>query len=99
MDMQKKSLHVTIVGAGFAGVRAALELAKDVTASITLISERNEFQYYPTLYSSATGHSHLESWMPLGEIFADHPNVHVFIDSITDIDATHKHLTAASGTT
>lgn len=99
MDMQKKSLHVTIIGAGFAGVRAALELAKDVTTSVTLISERDEFQYYPTLYSSATGHSHLESWVPLGEIFADHPNVHVFIDSITDIDATHKHLIAASGTT
>lgn len=99
MNTHIPSLHVTIVGAGFGGVRAALQLAKDPTASIVLISDREEFQYYPTLYSSATGHSHLESWMPLGDIFADHPNVHVYIDSISDIDAYHHTLTGASGTT
>ena len=99
MSTHKSSLHITIVGAGFAGVRAALQLAKDPTASIILISDREEFQYYPTLYSSATGHSHLESWMPLGDIFAEHPNVHVYIDTVSDIDAHHRTLTGASGTT
>lgn len=62
-------MHVTIVGGGFAGVRAALELARDGHIEVTLISDKPDFQYYPTLYSSATGHSHLESWTPLGEIF------------------------------
>lgn len=71
-------MHVTIVGGGFGGIRAALELAKDKRTKVTLISDRAEFQYYPTLYSSATGHSHLESWAPLGEIFADHANVDVY---------------------
>ncbi|MEO5949708.1 MAG: FAD-dependent oxidoreductase [Candidatus Saccharimonas sp.] len=97
MDTPKKSLHVTIVGGGFGGVRAALKLAKDPTTSITLISDRDEFQYYPTLYSSATGHRHLESWIPLGEIFVNHPNVHVFIDTVTSINAQKKQLGSTSG--
>ena len=62
-------MKILIVGGGFAGVRAALELARDEKNDITLISDKPDFQYYPTLYSSATGHSHLESWVPLGEIF------------------------------
>jgi len=97
MDIPKKSLHVTIVG-GFGGVRTALQLAKNPTTSVTLISDREDFQYYPTLYSSATGHHHLESWVPLGEIFAEHPNIHVYIDTITLINATKKQLTSATGT-
>ena len=92
-------MHVTIVGGGFAGVRAALELARDGHIEVTLISDKPDFQYYPTLYSSATGHSHLESWTPLGEIFADHANVNVYIDTVESIDAARKKLHGASGTT
>ena len=99
MKTNTKSLHITIVGGGFGGIRTALQLAKDSTTTVTLITERDEFQYYPTLYSSATGHSHLESWAPLGEIFAEHPNVQVSIDTITGIDASHKQLTSTSGAT
>ncbi|MGB4768000.1 MAG: FAD-dependent oxidoreductase [Candidatus Saccharimonas sp.] len=91
-------MHVTIVGGGFAGIKAALEIAKDRKNTVTLISDKPEFQYYPTLYSSATGHSHLESWAPLGEIFADHANIYVYIDTIEAIDAKAKTLKAASGT-
>lgn len=99
MNTTHTPLHVTIVGGGFGGVRAALELAKEPTTSITLITDRDEFQYYPSLYSSATGHSHLESWIPLGEMFAEHPNIHVYLDRIVSIDAAHTQLTGASGTT
>lgn len=91
-------MHVTIIGGGFGGIKAALELAKNPKNRITLISDKPDFQYYPTLYSSATGHSHIESWAPLGEIFADHTNIHVYIDEITGIDTDKKALRAASGT-
>lgn len=92
------SVQVLIVGGGFGGVRTALKLAKNPNNHITLISDKDEFQYYPTLYSSATGHSHLESWAPLGEIFAAYPNVQVYIDTIEDIDAEHKIVRGSSGT-
>lgn len=92
------SVRVLIVGGGFGGVRAALQLAKNANNHITLISDREDFQYYPALYSSATGHSRLESWAPLGEIFADYQNVHVYIDKIDHISATAKTVRGESGT-
>ncbi len=91
-------MNVTIVGGGFGGVRAALDIAKHPEHHVTLITDRPDFQYYPALYSTATGHSHLESWVPLGEIFADHTNVRVVIDKVTSIDAKKKLLNAESGT-
>ena len=90
-------MKVTIVGGGFGGVKTALELAKNKANDIVLISDKDYFQYYPALYSTATGHAHLESWTPLGEIFAGIDNVRVDIDTITKIDPNTKELTGASG--
>lgn len=92
-------MHVTIIGGGFGGVKTALEIARNSKNRVTLITDKPDFQYYPTLYSSATGHSHAESWAPLGEIFADHANIHVYIDKITGIDAEKKTLAGQSGAT
>ena len=92
-------MKVTIVGGGFAGVKAALELAKDPGCQVTVITDRPDFQYYPSLYSSATGHSHLESWGPLGEIFGGHDNIRVRLDRIVGIDAEKKLLVGASEAT
>ena len=91
-------MNVTIVGGGFGGVKTALELAKNSRNQITLITDRQDFQYYPALYSTATGHSHFESWIALGEIFAGKNNVNVCIDRVTTIDAEKKQLTGESGT-
>lgn len=90
-------MKITIVGGGFGGVKAALELAEDADIQVTLITDKPDFQYYPALYSSATGHSHLESWVPLGTIFAGKHNIHVHIDSVTKIDKEAKQLTGKSG--
>jgi len=92
-------MKVTIVGGGFGGVKTALELAKNKKNEITLITDKPDFQYYPALYSAATGHSHLESWVPLGKIFAGIANVIVKLDAIEKIDTKKKTLTAKSGTT
>lgn len=91
-------MQITIVGGGFGGVKAALELAKKKKNRITLISDRTDFQYYPGLYGTATGRSHLQSWVPLGEIFANHDNIDVVIDTVTTIDKDTKTLNTASGT-
>jgi len=90
-------MNVTIVGGGFGGVKAALELARDKNNKVHLITDKPDFQYYPALYSSATGHSHLESWVPLGTIFADFHHIHVSIDSIEKIIIDKKKLIGASG--
>lgn len=90
-------MRVVIAGGGFGGVKAALELAKSGKHHITLISSKKNFQYYPALYGAATGHSHLESWVPLREIFAGVKNVLVLHDTLTNLDVERRLLVGASG--
>lgn len=90
-------MQITVAGGGFGGIKAALELAKDERNHITLITDKPDFQYYPALFSTATGHRHLESWVPLGVIFAGKPNVSVVLDTITSIDPDRKILKGVSG--
>lgn len=90
-------MKVTIVGGGFGGVKTALELAKHKNMDITLISDKTDFQYFPALYGTATGHSKRQAWVPLGEIFGNVRNVTVYIDKIASIDPKAKQLQSTSG--
>ncbi len=90
-------MHITVVGGGFGGVKAALELSKNKKVRVTLISDKADFQYYPALYSTATGGSRLQSWVPLGEIFANHDNVDVIIDTVTTLDKEKRIIKTATG--
>ncbi|MDB5163775.1 MAG: hypothetical protein JWS12_393 [Candidatus Saccharibacteria bacterium] len=88
--------HVLIVGAGFAGVKTALDLCDDERFKVTLVSDRPTFRYYPTLYHTATGGSDRQSHIPLTTIFKDH-HVEVVIASAKKIDRNKKILTTADG--
>ncbi len=92
-------MRVTIVGGGFGGIKTALELAKCRDTFVTLISDKPDFQYYPALYGAATGHNHLESWVPLTTVLAGKKNIEIIIDSIRSIDPASKKLTGESGKT
>ena len=92
-------MQITIVGGGFGGVKAALNLSKDKNSHITLISDKSDFQYYPALYGTAAGYSHLQSWVPLEEIFAGRENVEIIIDTITKIDKATQTVDGLSGKT
>jgi NADH dehydrogenase len=63
-----KTEQVLVVGGGFAGVKAALELAGDPRFSVTLLSEDSDLRYYPTLYHTATGGKRANSSIPLARI-------------------------------
>ena len=89
-------MNIVIVGGGFGGIKTALELAKKKTHSITLISNSSNFQYYPALFSTATGRSHKESWVPLKEIFKKVPNVRIVNDTITTYDPENKQVVGTS---
>lgn len=90
-------MKITIVGGGFGGVKAALELAKDRKNQITLISKESSLQYYPALYRTATGYSYTESWIPLAVLFAKHRNVRIVRDEIVSLDPTAMSVKGASG--
>ena len=95
--MKTNITQVTIIGGGFGGIKTALKLLEDPRLHVTLITDRDTFQYYPTLYSSATGYSHKESWVPIGEIFAGKSNITIYIDSIEKIDHDDRCIRGSSG--
>lgn len=60
--------RVLIVGGGFAGLRAARELSKRNDFAITVLSDKDTFRYYPTLFKTVTGGLYAQSEIPLGNI-------------------------------
>src|SRR5689334_2810302 len=66
-----KKEKILIVGGGFAGVKAALELGNDNRFAVTLLSDTPNFRYYPTLYRAATGGKRANSIIPLQQLFAE----------------------------
>jgi len=66
--MSSSKHHVLIVGGGFGGVKAALELQKRDDIEVTLMSEHDDFRYYPTFYHTATGGLKSQSSIPLEQI-------------------------------
>src|SRR5579884_2316674 len=87
---------VLIVGGGFGGVKAGLSLSEDDHYDITLLSNRLDLNYYPTLYRTATGSSKANSSIPLSSIFA-HTDVAVKEGEAKTIDRKNKTITTSSG--
>ncbi len=65
-----KKQQILVVGGGFGGIKAALELADDIRFQVTLVSDNSHFRYYPTLYHTATGGREDNSSIPLVNIFS-----------------------------
>jgi len=89
---------IVVVGGGFGGVKAALELSEDDRFDITLVSDRECFEYHPTLYHTATGGLTAQSQIPLKTIFANKP-VEIIIDKAVKLDRRGKVLTTEGGKT
>jgi NADH:ubiquinone reductase (H+-translocating) len=86
---------VLIVGGGFGGVKAAMELADDARFDVTLLTDHPNLRYYPTLYHNATGGSRSNSVIPFDDIFAD-KRLTVFIEKAVSIDRKAKKVIAAN---
>jgi len=92
-----KKKRLVIVGGGFGGVKTALRLAKEKNLDITLISDKDHFLYYPALYATATGGSHLQSVALLADIFSAFPQVRIIQDTVAGLDAQRHHITTVQG--
>lgn len=90
--------NIVIAGAGFGGIRAALQLATSKDCSVTVIADRDTFRYYPALYATATGHAHEESVIPLSEMFKGRENITFSQDTLEQIDVQGKRIQGSSGT-
>lgn len=94
--MADAKTKILILGGGFGGIKAALELAGQPAFSVRLVSEQDSFRYYPTLYRAATGGRLSASQIPLGEIF-DGKAVKITRDKIKKIDRVAKTVSGSSG--
>jgi NADH:quinone reductase (non-electrogenic) len=88
--------RIVIVGGGFAGVKAALELGGDQRFAVTLISDRPDFEYHPSLYHTATGGVTAESSIPLQTILAGKP-VTIMLDTATTLDRAQHIVSTTHG--
>jgi NADH dehydrogenase len=87
---------VLILGGGFGGIKAALELCGQSKLEITLMSDSPNFRYYPMLYRTATGGSKIASSIPLREILGE-KGVKIVHDSAKDLDRAKKEVKCSSG--
>ena len=90
--------NIIIVGGGFGGVRAALNLANRRGVHVKLISDKTYFEYHAALYRSATGRSPLEVAIPLVEFFEYAKNVEVLKDEIVGIDPEEQKIAGKADT-
>ena len=90
--------HVVIVGGGFGGLKAALELSKAENVTVTLVSDQPDFRYYPSLYHTATGGIRAQSSIPLGTLLTD-GRIEVIQGFAVTVDRTKKAVVLKDGNT
>lgn len=87
-----------MVGGGFGGVKAALELCEYEQFDVTLLDDDGtDLRYYPTLYHTATGGKRSNSSIPFSRIFA---NKHITLAKGTakTLDRKTKTIITEDGT-
>lgn len=98
MKNKNSKQKILILGGGFGGIKAALELAGHEALKVTLISDQDDFRYYPTLYNIALGKSHLGASIPLVEIF-EGKDVELIKATAKSIDRQKKTIKDTAGKT
>jgi NADH:quinone reductase (non-electrogenic) len=96
--MVNQKTRVLIVGGGFGGIKTALELSKGNRHDVTLLSDKPVFQFFPTLYHTATGGASAESSLPLSSILAD-KNIRFEQGVAKKLDRKKKTITTEDGKT
>jgi len=94
--MSESKTKILILGGGFGGIKAALELADNPAFAVTLLSNEDSFRYYPTLYHAATGGRMTASSIPLAEIFKGR-KITVEKGTAKKLDRQAKKVTTAAG--
>jgi NADH dehydrogenase len=85
--------HIVIIGGGFGGIHAARSLIASGAhkhASITLISNKSYFEYYPGLYRVVTGASPIEVAIPLEEMLPK--EVSISVDTVITLDTDNRKI-------
>ncbi|HVK86797.1 MAG TPA: NAD(P)/FAD-dependent oxidoreductase [Kofleriaceae bacterium] len=90
-----RTAKVVLIGAGFAGLEAAKQLAARPDVHLTIIDRHNYHLFQPLLYQVATGGldpSNIAT--PIRELFERAPNVEVHLGAVDAIDLDRKVVRA-----
>lgn len=90
--------HILIVGGGFGGIKAALELERAGGFTITLLSNNQNFRYNPSLFHTATGGLAVQSNIPLSQLFRG-KNVQLEYGEAKQLDRKAKAIKTTDGRT
>ena len=94
-DVTAPGRRLVIVGAGFAGLSLAKDLARSAF-EITLIDRHNYHLFQPLLYQVATaGLSPAEIASPIRNILRDQKNATVMMAEVSGIDLAAKEVIAS----
>lgn len=84
--------HVVIIGAGFAGLNAALEF-EGQPVRVTLVDRWNHHLFQPLLYQVATAMlSPADIASPVRSILRKQTNVHVLMANVDDVDVGKRSI-------
>ncbi|MET0800406.1 MAG: NAD(P)/FAD-dependent oxidoreductase [Actinomycetota bacterium] len=90
--------RVIVVGAGFAGIGCAKELAKHDDVHVTLLDKHNYSQFMPLLYQVATSQlAASDVGMNIRGEFHRHPNVDVKMAEVVSVDTHSRSVTLDDG--
>ncbi|MDT8439670.1 MAG: NAD(P)/FAD-dependent oxidoreductase [Wenzhouxiangellaceae bacterium] len=97
MESQHRKPRVVVLGAGFAGLRAVLRLARE-PVEIVVMDRHNYHLFQPLLYQVATAAlSPADIAAPIRAIVGKLDNVQVVLDTITGIDREQRAVHTLSG--
>ncbi len=89
--------RIIIIGGGFAGINAAIGLAK-LPVDITLIDRKNHYTFQPLLYQVALAVlSPAEIAQPIRSILRDHRNIEVLMDEAVNFDLEKRRVDMKTG--
>ena len=92
--------RVVIVGAGFAGLQAAKDLARRTDVHITIVDRRNHHLFQPLLYQVATTVlATSEIAWPIRSLFRNNQNVRTVLGEVVGVDVTRSLVALKDGVT
>src|SRR5271168_2419618 len=89
--------RVVILGGGFGGINAAMNLAK-LPVDVTMVDRKNYHLFQPLLYQVALAVlSPADIAQPIRSILRDHPNIEVLMDEVVGFDLKQQRVHLKTG--